>query len=231
MLQIMAKHLSFFLLILGAGLFAVNAFGGQPLQRFKFSEPHMGTTVRIVLYAPDEATAKKAAHAAFARIAELNKILSDYDPDSELMRLCKKAGGPPVPVSLDLFHVLQTSEKYARLSDGAFDISISPVVRLWRKARRTQELPKADAIKKALALVDYRKIKLDAGCAYSQIVGIQSGGDKRIEAGIQFQFSPPTCDASGNLVVGAFVVIHRTLQQKLGLLLRCFVIQTCDLML
>ena len=45
--QIMAKHLSFFLLILGAGLISVNAFGGQPLQRFTFSEPHMGTTVTI----------------------------------------------------------------------------------------------------------------------------------------------------------------------------------------
>jgi thiamine biosynthesis lipoprotein len=48
------------------------------------------------------------------------------------------------------------------LTDGAFDVSISPVVRLWRKARRSRELPKAEEIKKALQRVDYRKIKLDA---------------------------------------------------------------------
>jgi thiamine biosynthesis lipoprotein len=121
----------------------------------------MGTTVRIVLYAPDEATAMKAAAAAFARIAELNRIMSDYDPESELMRLCKNAGKASVPVSLDLFRVLQESEKYGRLSDGAFDISIGPVVRLWRKARKTGEMPSADAIRAALESVDYRKIQLD----------------------------------------------------------------------
>src|SRR5439155_17477558 len=102
-----------------------------------------------------------AARAAFARVAELNKLMSDYDPDSELMRLCKKAGNGPVEVSVDLFKILQEAEKYAKLSDGAFDVSISPVVRLWRKTRKTRELPSADEIKKALELVDYRKILLD----------------------------------------------------------------------
>src|SRR5436305_659968 len=103
----MAKHLLFFLLILCGGLCTVNAIAGESLRRFTFTEPHMGTTARIVLYAPDEATAKKAAVAAFARIAELNKIMSDYDEGSELMRLCHRAGGESVPVSLDLFRVLE----------------------------------------------------------------------------------------------------------------------------
>jgi FAD:protein FMN transferase len=157
----MAKHLLLFLLIVPGALCAMNALAGDALERYTFTEPHMGTTVRIALYAPDAATAKKAAKAAFARIAELNKIMSDYDPDSELMRLCKQAGGEAAPVSLDLFRVLQEAEKYAKLSDGAFDVSIGPVVRLWRKARKTGMMPSADAIKLALARVDYRKIQLD----------------------------------------------------------------------
>jgi thiamine biosynthesis lipoprotein len=158
----MAKHLIISLLILPCGLLAVNALQPAALTRYTFTEPHMGTTFRIVLYAPDEATAQKAAKSAFARVAELNLIMSDYRPDSELMKLCEKAGGKPVEVSVDLFAVLKKSEEFAKLTDGAFDISISPVVRLWRKARRTGEMPKAEAIKKALELVDYRKIKLDA---------------------------------------------------------------------
>ncbi len=129
----MAKHLTLFLLILAGAWGAISALAGPTLQRFTFTEPHMGTTVRIVLYASDEMAAKRAADAAFARIAELNKILSDYDPDSELMRLCKAGGGS---ASVDLFCVLQQAEKYAKLSDGAFDISIGPVVRLWRKRAR-----------------------------------------------------------------------------------------------
>jgi thiamine biosynthesis lipoprotein len=158
----MQKHVTISLLILLGGLAGVNALQPANLQRYEFTEPHMGTRFRIVLYAPNEATAKKAAKAAFARIAELNAIMSDYQPTSELMRLCEKAGGPPVEVSVDLFEILRKSEECANLSDGAFDVSISPVVRLWRKARRTGEMPKAEAIKKALQRVDYRKIKLDA---------------------------------------------------------------------
>ena len=157
----MLKHLAISLLILPCGLLAVNALQPAALQRYVYTEPHMGTTFRIVLYAPDEATAKKASKAAFARIAELNAIMSDYQPTSELMRLCEKAGGPPVEVSVDLFEVLQKSQEFAKMTDGAFDVSISPVVRLWRKARRSREMPSAEAIKKALALVDYRKIKLE----------------------------------------------------------------------
>jgi thiamine biosynthesis lipoprotein len=161
----MAKHLVFFLLILCAGLCATSAIAGEWLERFTFTEPHMGTAARIVLYAPDAATANKAAAAAFARIAVLNKIMSDYDPDSELMRLCKHAGGDAVPVSIDLFRVLQEARKYATLSDGAFDVSIGPVVRLWRTARKTGVMPGAAAIKEALEKVDYRKIRLDPkGC-------------------------------------------------------------------
>lgn len=158
----MLAHVTYSLLILLAGLGVVSAFHPPELQRFEFSEPHMGTTFRIVLYAADEATAKKAAKAAFARIAELNAIMSDYQPTSELMKLCEKAGSPPVQVSADLFDVLRKADEISRITDGAFDVSIGPVVRLWRKAKRSRELPKADDIKKALDRVDFRKIRLDS---------------------------------------------------------------------
>jgi thiamine biosynthesis lipoprotein len=144
-----------------AGLGAVNALEQKKLSRFTFQEPHMGTTFKIILYAEDEATAKKASQAAFARVAELNRILSDYLAESELMTLCGKAGGPAVEVSQDLFNVLSKSVEIAKMTDGAFDVSISPVVRLWRKARKTGKLPDPQELKQALALVDYRKIKLD----------------------------------------------------------------------
>jgi len=132
-----------------------------PLKRFAFSEPHMGTTFEIVLYTSDEETAKQAARAAFARIAELDGIMSDYRPTSELMKLCEQAGGPPVKVSDDLFAVLEQAQKTAQLSAGAFDVTVGPIVRLWRKARRTREVPSAEALKKALALVGHEKMQLD----------------------------------------------------------------------
>ncbi len=156
----MIKHYLFSFALLFTALAAV---GDTPrLQRFTFTEPHMGTLFKIALYAPDEATAKKAARAAFDRIAELNRIMSDYLATSELMQLCKKAGGEPVRVSAELFDILTKAQEFARLSDGAFDVSVGPVVRLWRRARRTGQLPPMDELAKAVKLVGHANIKLDA---------------------------------------------------------------------
>src|SRR5262249_53417322 len=122
----------------------------------------MGTQFKIVLYAPDDGTAAKAKQAAFERIAALDGIMSDYRPTSELMRLCQKAGGDSVKVSGDLFTVLTRAQEVADLSDGAFDVTVGPLVRLWRRARRTQQLPPADELAAAKALVGFRKVRLDA---------------------------------------------------------------------
>ena len=67
----------------------------------------MGSLFQIVLYTDSQPAASRASGAAFRRIAALDAILSDYRPQSELMRLCKNAGGPAVPVSIDLFRVLR----------------------------------------------------------------------------------------------------------------------------
>src|SRR5947209_2526107 len=73
------------------------------LSRFAYTEYHMGVDARVVVYAPDRAAAEEACTAAFARIAALDSIMSDYRRDSELMRLCARAGGPSARVSPDLF--------------------------------------------------------------------------------------------------------------------------------
>lgn len=134
---------------------------GPGLERFAFTEPHMGTAFQAIVYAPDRSAAERAARAAFARIAELDGIMSDYRPASELMRLCARAGGEPVQVSDDLFVVLSRADEVSRRSGGAFDVTVGPVTRLWRRARRTHQLPEPDQLKKALALVGYDKVKLD----------------------------------------------------------------------
>lgn len=132
--------------------------------RFEYEEPHMGTKFRIVLYANDRSTADLAARAAFARVAQLNQIMSDYQADSELMVLCKKTEhGPsgPVPVSDELLTVLARAREVAELSEGAFDPSIGPVVRLWRQARKDRRLPDEEARAEALRRVGYRHIVVD----------------------------------------------------------------------
>lgn len=131
-------------------------------KRFEFAQPHMGTQFRIVLYAADQAQARQAADAAFARISELDAKLSDYREDSELMRLCRQAGGEPVLVSDDLFSVLTAAQEMAQRSRGAFDVTIGPLSRLWRRSRRQKELPSPQRLEQARSLVGHEKLILDA---------------------------------------------------------------------
>lgn len=132
------------------------------LTRYTYTEYHMGVDVRLTVYAPDKPTAERACAAAFERFAALDTIMSDYRADSELMRLCAKAGGPPVPVSRDLFLVLQRAQEVSRKSDGAFDVTCGPIIALWRQARKTHVLPTSEAIQEALNRVGWRKMELDA---------------------------------------------------------------------
>jgi homoserine O-acetyltransferase len=120
----------------------------------------MGTTVRIVLYAPDASAAGGSAAAAFSRIAELDDRLTDYRETSELMALCRTAGGPPVDVSPDLFDVLAAAQRLAARTVGAFDVTIGPLSHLWRRARATGDVPDAAALATAWRLVGYQKLHL-----------------------------------------------------------------------
>ena len=94
----------------------------------------MGTTFRVVLHAPDQASADAASRRAFARIAELDATLTDYKATSELSRVTREAVGHPVRASGDLLGVLIPSQELARRSDGAFDITVGPLTRLWRRS-------------------------------------------------------------------------------------------------
>ena len=132
------------------------------LQRFEFKQPHMGTLFTLTLYAPNEVAASVAAEAAFGKIAALESVMTDYDPESELMQLCQKPSGQPVRVSAELFEVLQKAQRIAELSDGAFDVTIGPVVRLWRRTRRTGVLPTEEMLAKARSPVGWQKLKLEA---------------------------------------------------------------------
>jgi thiamine biosynthesis lipoprotein len=138
-----------------------GAPSNSPPLRFEFEETHMASPFNIVLYSTDAAAARRASRAAYDRIAQLNSILSDYDPESELSKLSQAAGGPPVRVSEDLFDVLRLSKQMYERSGGAFDVTIAPVGRLWRRARRNGKLPDPARLAEARQLVGSDKMILD----------------------------------------------------------------------
>jgi thiamine biosynthesis lipoprotein len=155
---LLSLTLGFSLVVVGRSLSARDPV----LKCYEFSLPRMGTIFRIEFYSPDDATAAKAADAAFARAEELEQIMSAHREDSELMRLAREGASAPFPVSDDLYDVLAKSIRISELSHGAFDVTVGPLVELWRKAGKTGRLPDASELAQAKALVDYRNIELDA---------------------------------------------------------------------
>lgn len=147
-------------------LLASAASGSEPErsepERYEFARIRMGIPFTITVYASDEAAANAAADAAFRRIKVLNDVFSDYDPRSETRRLTKDiVPGEPRPVSEDLFGLLERSLAYSEMTDGGFDVTVGPVVKLWRKAKRMKVRPTAEEIAAAQAVVGYRNVILD----------------------------------------------------------------------
>ncbi len=121
----------------------------------------MGADFRIVLYADSEKVAKEGANAAFAEVERLNAILSDYDPESELSRLSDTSdSGQHIALSDDLVSVLDASQKLARQTAGAFDVTIGPCVRLWRIARFRKAFPLTEKLAEVRKAVGFRHLNI-----------------------------------------------------------------------
>ncbi|MBP8255679.1 MAG: FAD:protein FMN transferase [Opitutaceae bacterium] len=122
----------------------------------------MGTMFRLVFFASDATGAANAANAAFARVADINRVLSDYDPESEISRLERRQPGTAFATSSDLFHVLDRSQLIAERTHGAFDVTLGPLVGLWREARRTRRIPAESELSIARRACGARNVQLDS---------------------------------------------------------------------
>lgn len=141
-----------------------TATASDGFKSVRMAQVRMGVPIQIVMYADSEEHAEQAARKAFDRIGELDAICSDYRADSELSRLCREVRpGQPMPVSPDLFRLLQQSAEVSRLSDGAFDVTVAPLVSLWRQARKERRMPAPEKLAAARELVGWSGITLDAG--------------------------------------------------------------------
>lgn len=154
------------LLVILSAVVLLGGCGGRPteaqLVRVRVSQFQMGVMVHLTLWASSVDQGQLAAAAAFRRIQEINRLMSDYEPTSELSRLCRQAGEGPVSVSPELFEVLAVARRLAELTDGRYDPTVGPLVRLWREARQTGRPPDFAAINDALRLVGYQRLLLDA---------------------------------------------------------------------
>jgi FAD:protein FMN transferase len=130
--------------------------------RLELTEVHLGVPVRLVLHADDSAQGRRAARAAFDRLAALDGALSDYRPDSDLRLLEAAAADTAVPVSADLFAALGLALRLARETDGAFDPAAGALTRLWREARERGRLPDSASVAAAVARGGWQRVRLDS---------------------------------------------------------------------
>jgi len=122
----------------------------------------MGTFARIVAVGTDEKKCKEAITAAIDQIRRVDELMSDYKENSEISRVNRLAYHQPVKLSKDTFKVLQKSIEFSRLSDGAFDVTVGPIVDLWRSAGEANSPPTKHLLEQARSKVGYNKLILDA---------------------------------------------------------------------
>lgn len=187
----------------------------QPPRKFSFQQPKMGSLFTIQLYGSDSLAAANAAAEAFALADSLNASFSDYDEKSELNRLSRSAGsGRWVPVSPDLFAILQQSKTAWQRSSGTFDVTVGRLTRLWRQSRKTRRLSPPDTLRRALATVGMQHLQLDSVGRRVRLLKagtrLDLGGiGKGYAAQVMLLFLQKTgfpsalVDAAGNLALGA----------------------------
>jgi thiamine biosynthesis lipoprotein len=122
----------------------------------------MGTFAHITVVAQDTGTAKKCIRAALEEIHKVDDLMSDYKSDSDISRVNREAYEKPVRVSEPTFEVLQRSVEFSKMTDGAFDVTVGPLVALFRKAKETKVAPSEEQIAQAKAKVGFEKLELDS---------------------------------------------------------------------
>ena len=124
--------------------------------RFEAEHAAMGTTFRLVLFAESQSEADAAAAAAWRRVDDIERAATDYDRASEARRL-GALSGDWTAVSPDLALVLRAADMAWKGSGGAFDPTVGAWSKLWRRALRRREWPKAAAWNEAVQAVGWRR--------------------------------------------------------------------------
>ncbi len=142
-------------------LLVVAPLRSGELLRLEDSFDAMGATFIVIAYADDRETLEQGVAAAFAEANRLDHMLSNYRSESEWSRVNREAAQKPVQVSPELFQLLEYCAEVNRESEGAFDISVGPLMRVWGFFRGTGHLPSAAEVSGAVEKVGFGKVVLN----------------------------------------------------------------------
>lgn len=137
-------------------LFKKRAIGDTPVIK---TFPALGTINTIHLF---DSRRADALERAVERVMEIEDRMSAFKTDSDISKISRMAGTGFVEIHKDTFQLLRKAMEYSRLSDGAFDITVRPLVELWGINKKGDYVPSDGEIDKGISLVDFRNIELDA---------------------------------------------------------------------
>ncbi len=155
--------------VLGFGIVVCFGCGAAPeFQTVQESRILMDTVVSINVYAAKPADAPRLRHAitaAFAEMSRLDSVFSTYRHDSEVAKLNREAGIAGATISSDMDSVLTVAQWAAQVSNGAFDITVAPILQLWGFGTDSLGIPAPEKIAARLARVNYQNLAMNPDAA------------------------------------------------------------------
>ena len=188
--------------------------GGGRDGYFRMTASHvMGTEVSITVAAPNREKAEKAAGMAYDRMAEVERLMTIFREDSEVSVANRKAASEPVALSPMTYECVERALHFGEVTGGAFDITVRPLIALWRAAAEADKLPSEEEIAEALARTAYGKVRVDAATQTVRFseegVSIDLGGiakgyavDRAYEAIAEAGHPNALVDIGGDLYAG-----------------------------
>ncbi len=133
----------------------------RTLARHEASRMSMACAYAIVAYGDDAGALPRILEAAFDEVDRIDRLLSHYKPESPLSRLNRDAASGPVVVETELFDFIAECLRYSRDSDGAFDITVGPLMKTWGFFRGGGRLPSAPEVEDVRGRIGYAHVVLD----------------------------------------------------------------------
>ncbi len=149
---------AFTAMVLSFSVVLVACTNKKNLEKYEETQVKMDTPMTLRAYGP---SSKKAVQDAFKRIDEIEKLTSTTIEDSDVSKINKSAGEGFVKVDKDVFKIIKESIKYSKLSNGAYDITIGPIIKLWGIGTKDAKVPSQNEINQKKELVGYDKVKLN----------------------------------------------------------------------
>jgi thiamine biosynthesis lipoprotein len=150
-----------YILFLFSFILTLVPYPAYPSDLYRFQQVAMGTVIEITLMGDNEEAAHKAALRAFQEVKRIEQLMSPWIESADVFRINRSSGKERVKISPETLEVIKKAQEISELSDGRFDITVGPLVEVWRKAREKKIPPFAEEVKEKLSLVNFKNIEID----------------------------------------------------------------------